>query len=198
MKLCELYSDHVSAIAKGARVGIVECQHQFKNSQWNCSTVSNETVFGPSITNIATRESAFVHAISSAGVLQAVARSCRNGDLSSCGCSTSKRPANLNKDWVWGGCGDNVEYGYKFAKNFVDIAEKSLVDDKQIIQQKQQRFLNRFRKSNGKYFNLRDTDENESMNSIDMRRAKARRLMNVHNYEAGRRVSLLIIINLKL
>jgi hypothetical protein len=51
-KLCELYTDHVSAIAKGARIGIVECQHQFKQTQWNCSTVSNQTVFGPSISNI--------------------------------------------------------------------------------------------------------------------------------------------------
>ena len=50
-KLCELYSDHISAISKGARIGIVECQWQFRYQQWNCSTVSNETVFGPSILN---------------------------------------------------------------------------------------------------------------------------------------------------
>ena len=188
IKLCELYADHVSAIAKGARIGIVECQHQFKNTQWNCSTVSNQTVFGPSISNIATRESAFVHAISSAGVLQATARSCRNGDLSSCGCSNSKRPDNLNKDWVWGGCGDNVEYGYKFTKAFVDITEKSLLDERQNINIKHSRYLNRFRKSNNLVgnvprYNLMQTGGT----SMEMRRAKARRLMNIHNYEAGRR-----------
>ena len=55
-----------------------------------------------------------MHAITAAGVLQAIARSCRNGDIGACGCSTSKRPGNLNKDWVWGGCSDNLEYGYKF------------------------------------------------------------------------------------
>lgn len=130
-KICQLYTDHIQAIAKGARIGTVECQHQFRQHQWNCSQVSNETIYGESITTMATREAAFVYAISSAGILQAVARSCRNGDLSTCGCSTSRRPTNLNRDWIWGGCGDNVEYGYKFAKAFVDIVEKSLNEDRQ-------------------------------------------------------------------
>ena len=35
-----------------------------------------------------------------------------------------QRPSDLNNDWVWGGCGDNVEYGYRFASVFVDLREK--------------------------------------------------------------------------
>jgi wingless-type MMTV integration site family protein 5 len=183
-KLCQLYTDHISAIAKGARIGIVECQHQFRYTQWNCSTVSNETVFGPSVTSVASRESAFVHAIQSAGVLQAIARSCRNGDLNNCGCSNSKRPENLNKDWVWGGCGDNVEYGYKFTKAFVDITEKSLKDDKQ-----NQLISNQMRQRNMRYSSSRLRKSNLMLGSggTEARRSKAKRLMNLHNYEAGRR-----------
>ena len=189
-KLCELYSDHVSAVSKGARIGIVECQHQFRHQQWNCSTVSNQTVFGPAVSEVAGRESAFVHAISAAGVLQAIGRSCRNGDLASCGCSTSKRPENLNKDWVWGGCGDNVEYGYKFTKAFVDITEKSIVDDRQSMmsQLAKRKYLNRFKKS---YRRQRQRQVDLAATSVatsnEMRRLKARRLMNLHNNEAGRR-----------
>jgi len=26
--------------------------------------------------------------------------------------------------YEWGGCGDNIEYGYEFAKNFIDVREK--------------------------------------------------------------------------
>lgn len=130
---------------------------------------------------VASRETAFVHAISAAGVLQAIARSCRNGDISSCGCSTSKRPSNLNKDWVWGGCGDNVEYGYKFTKAFVDITEKSLSEDKQMLRVNRNRLLNRRRKSE-KSFSV-----SSPLTNFEMRRAKARRLMNLHNNEAGRR-----------
>lgn len=62
---------------------------------------------------IASRETAFVHAITTAGVVYSISRSCRDGQLSSCGCSRSSRPRDLKRDWIWGGCGDNLEYGYK-------------------------------------------------------------------------------------
>ena len=196
-KLCELYTDHMSAVSKGAKIGIHECQHQFKHSQWNCSTTNNNTVFGVAITKMATRESAFVHAITAAGVLQAISRSCRNGDISTCGCSKSKRPDNLNKDYVWGGCGDNVEYGYKFTKAFIDISQKSIDEDrfalmniaKEVEQQNsgaQYRILNRYRKSQGlaPATNMRQRPRSAI---AMMRRSKARRLANLHNNEAGRR-----------
>ena len=67
---------------------------------------------------------AFRQALMSAGVLYAVARACRDGDLSTCGCSKRPRPADLADDWVWGGCGDNTNYGYKFAVVFVDARER--------------------------------------------------------------------------
>ena len=47
VKLCEIYSDHMFVIGHGVRIAIKECQHQFKDSQWNCSYVSNNTVFAP-------------------------------------------------------------------------------------------------------------------------------------------------------
>jgi hypothetical protein len=134
-----------------------------------------------------------VHAITAAGVLQAIARSCRNGDIGACGCSTSKRPGNLNKDWVWGGCGDNVEYGYKFTKTFVDITEKSLNDDRYNLiasnnnNEVSYKILDRYRKSKG----LRSTNQQRrgvNLNN-ELKQAKARRLINLHNNEAGRRVS---------
>lgn len=61
----------------------------------------------------ASREVAYLHAVTAAGVAHAVSRSCRDGHLSSCGCARSGRPRDLHRDWIWGGCGDNLEYGYK-------------------------------------------------------------------------------------
>ncbi|CAG0924850.1 unnamed protein product, partial [Notodromas monacha] len=72
----------------------------------------------------AVKEAAFVHAISSAGVVDAVGRSCRDGQLSSCGCSQAARPSELKAEWRWGGCGDNLKYGYKFSQTFVDGRER--------------------------------------------------------------------------
>lgn len=45
-KLCQLYQDHIAYIGEGARMGIKECQYQFRQRRWNCSTVDNSSVFG--------------------------------------------------------------------------------------------------------------------------------------------------------
>ncbi|KAG7258330.1 hypothetical protein CRUP_023665 [Coryphaenoides rupestris] len=92
-KLCQLYQDHMTYIGDGAKTGIKECQYQFRQRRWNCSTVDNTSVFG-------------------------------RGELSTCGCSRAARPRDLPRDWLWGGCGDNVNYGYRFAREFVDARER--------------------------------------------------------------------------
>nr|XP_046918584.1 protein Wnt-5b-like [Dermatophagoides farinae] len=148
-QLCNLYQDHIPHIGRGARLGINECQYQFKNQRWNCSTVDDSSVFGH-VLNIASRESAFAHAISAAGVVYAIARACRDGQLSHCSCGRSARPKSLNQEWIWGGCGDNLDYGYRFSKSFIDVREK---------------------------------EKNLPKGSREL----ARKLMNLHNNEAGRR-----------
>ncbi len=45
-KLCQLYQDHMVYIGEGAKTGIKECQYQFRQRRWNCSTVDNTSVFG--------------------------------------------------------------------------------------------------------------------------------------------------------
>ncbi|XP_014257425.1 protein Wnt-5a-like isoform X2 [Cimex lectularius] len=107
----------------GAKKGISECQHQFKYRRWNCSALPDSTFFG-SQRHTASRESAFIYAITAAGITHSVARSCRDGHLASCSCSRAPRPRDLHHEWIWGGCGDNLEYGYKFTQSFIDIRER--------------------------------------------------------------------------
>jgi len=124
-----------------------------------------------------------VHALSAAGVVHAVARACRDAELSTCGCSHRPRPPAIarhrprhddpgtpapapgsagpghglpapGEDWMWGGCGDNTDYGYRFARSFVDVRER---------------------------------EKNYPRHSDGL----ARILMNIHNNEAGRLVSVL-------
>nr|KAF6375809.1 Wnt family member 5B [Pipistrellus kuhlii] len=45
-KLCQLYQEHMAYIGEGAKMGIKECQHQFRQRRWNCSTVDDTSVFG--------------------------------------------------------------------------------------------------------------------------------------------------------
>ncbi|XP_077294010.1 protein Wnt-5b-like [Arctopsyche grandis] len=124
-RICALYLDHMPAVGSGAKDAIGECQHQFKNRRWNCTANNDTTVFGP-LTKIGSRESAFTHAVLAAGASLWVARACRDGRLSSCGCSRAPRPRDLHRDWLWGGCGDNLEYGYKFSESFVDSREREI------------------------------------------------------------------------
>ncbi|QQP34962.1 Protein Wnt, partial [Caligus rogercresseyi] len=48
------------------------------------------------------KEAAFANAIASAGVVYSISR----------GVETDSCPP-LKKEWIWGGCGDNINYGYK-------------------------------------------------------------------------------------
>lgn len=78
------------------------------------------------------RETAFIYAITSAGVTHAVARACAEGVIETCTCDTvhqRRSPYVLNtvpgvKEWDWGGCSDNIDFGYKFARLFIDTGER--------------------------------------------------------------------------
>lgn len=75
-------------------------------------------------TTIGCRETAFVYALTSAGVTHAVARACSEGQIETCTCDyRSNRKAN-GIDWEWGGCSDNIDFGVKFARMFIDSAER--------------------------------------------------------------------------
>lgn len=50
-QLCQLYKDHMALVGRGAKESISECQYQFKTSRWNCSTVDDNSVFGPILTS---------------------------------------------------------------------------------------------------------------------------------------------------
>ena len=46
-RMCQLYPDHMASVARGARVGIAECQFQLHSRRWNCITTNDSSVFGP-------------------------------------------------------------------------------------------------------------------------------------------------------
>ncbi|CAJ0574524.1 unnamed protein product, partial [Mesorhabditis spiculigera] len=122
-QICELFSDHMPAVGSGAHKAIQECQHQFRGHRWNCSTPFGSGYIGPAH-QLGTREAAFTYAILSAGVAHEIGRRCKKGELSSCGCSSDTKPKEMADDFSWGGCGDNVEYGSRFSRDFIDVREK--------------------------------------------------------------------------
>ncbi|XP_030077607.1 protein Wnt-2b isoform X2 [Microcaecilia unicolor] len=134
-QLCQKHPDIMQSIGEGAKEWIRECQHQFRHHRWNCSTLDRDhTVFGRVMLR-SSRETAFVYAMSSAGVVYAITRACSQGELKTCSCDPNKKGhfKDETEEFDWGGCSDNIHYGIKFAKAFVDAKEKKGKDARALM-----------------------------------------------------------------
>jgi len=69
-----------------------------------------------------TRETAYVQAIASAGMVYSIARACSREQIEQCSCDATNRPAPANNSFQWGGCGDNLQHGYNYARKFASYA----------------------------------------------------------------------------
>lgn len=48
LRFCRNYVEIMPSVAEGVKIGIQECQHQFRGRRWNCTTVNNSlAIFGP-------------------------------------------------------------------------------------------------------------------------------------------------------
>ncbi|KAH3820700.1 hypothetical protein DPMN_122448 [Dreissena polymorpha] len=86
--------------------------------------------------SVGTREAAFVYSISSAGVAYSITRACSLGHLSTCACDPNRKGRGRDKQgnpFQWGGCSDDVNYGQKFAKMFIDAKEKQHMDARALM-----------------------------------------------------------------
>lgn len=71
-----------------------------------------------------TRETAFLQAMSAAGGVYSVTSACSSGALPQCTClqhySTGQE---TGEKWEWGGCGDDIRFGRRKVKDFLDLDE---------------------------------------------------------------------------
>jgi hypothetical protein len=72
---------------------------------------------------IGTKESAYIHALTSAGIAYVITKACSTGRLSSCGCDMTMKDRNVNGSIRWTGCSDNVLFGMEIARKFVNLGE---------------------------------------------------------------------------
>ncbi|XP_064198573.1 protein Wnt-16 isoform X1 [Anguilla rostrata] len=118
--ICKRKPYLLPSIKDGARLGIAECQTQFKHERWNCSTTKELSVFGYELTS-GTKETAFIYAVMAAGLVHAVTRSCSAGNMTECSCDTGLQGGgSAAEGWHWGGCSDDVKYGTWFSRRFLD------------------------------------------------------------------------------
>jgi len=124
----ESYPLLLGIVKEGAHLGLQECRNQFKNEIWNCTlddkhVLKELPIFVKTTLPYATRETAFIHAISAAGITHEITHQCRQGNIPGCSCAKVKKQRNEKDDWQWGGCSDNFRYGEKETKRFIDRLE---------------------------------------------------------------------------
>jgi len=124
--VCEKLPETVESVPFGTKQGLVECEYQFRNDRWNC-TDNRDTARIQTTLERGSKETAFLYAITTAGVVHTVARACSSGNLTECNCDRGAQGRNTPEGWKWGGCSDNLRYGIKFAKRFIDAPDKKLL-----------------------------------------------------------------------
>jgi len=50
------------------------------------------------------KETAFIYAVTSAGVVHAVTQACSSGNLTDCSCDSTGKGLETPEGWKWGGC----------------------------------------------------------------------------------------------
>lgn len=58
--------------------------------------------------------------------MYSVTRACAQGTLVGCGCDDTVRKQDTEGKFEWGGCSENIQYGAKFAEDFVDTKEQDV------------------------------------------------------------------------
>ncbi|KAI4464402.1 wnt related [Holotrichia oblita] len=121
-KLCRTSMEAMPFVQAAAALAAETCKIVFQHRRWNCSSIDRAPYLTPDLTR-ATREQAYVYAVSAASLTYTMARACANGGLHHCTCASPPKETPA-ENFKWGGCGDNIRWGTNFAKRFVDTVEK--------------------------------------------------------------------------
>ncbi len=117
-RFCKQYFGFTNTIQSAAKLTLNECQTQFKNRRWNCSTLDRPQLFGR-LPEAGLREASFVYALSSAALTYSITSACSEGKLTGCSCDESKKNKAAS-GYIWSGCSDNIAYGMGVAETFLD------------------------------------------------------------------------------
>ncbi|CAH8525827.1 unnamed protein product [Schistosoma turkestanicum] len=137
--ICAQHTGLVWAMLEGTHLSMLECVHQFKHEQWNCSAVNLlyrvntksttlSSIHGlEGILQRGSRETAFLSSSWSAGVVQAITRACSRGQMGTCDCDPRRREGqgrDAEGIFTWGGCSDPIRFGMRLARLFLDANDE--------------------------------------------------------------------------
>ncbi|WAQ96438.1 WNT8A-like protein [Mya arenaria] len=120
-ELNKSYLEIVGAISTGLEAAVSECKHQFRWDLWNCPLTATSVVKATT-NNRAAKEVAFLQAITAAGVMYSVTKSCSRPDNKLCGCGEggnfhyASGTGQPNSDISQAVKSHNERAGHKFVK----------------------------------------------------------------------------------
>ena len=96
--VCTKVPETVESVPFGTRQGLVECEYQFRNELWNCSDnrdsrriqqtidrgehrLDGSLLWTFNISLSGSKETAFLYAVTSAGVVHTIAKACASGEI---------------------------------------------------------------------------------------------------------------------
>ena len=106
-----------SSVTSGAELAMQECSRQFSHDVWNCPVTAFNMNKEKQENN---RETAYIHAVISAGVTHTISRNCSEGRLAQCGCQALYGASGAD-NWEWGGYSDNLNFGEQISSKFLDL-----------------------------------------------------------------------------
>ncbi|PAV67676.1 hypothetical protein WR25_04205 [Diploscapter pachys] len=118
---CRTQPATVISAFEGVQDALDECAAHMKFQPWDCSNVDN-IFHDPQLLHTATRESALIWALSSAGAAWGIATSCAQGWLSDCACSENTPGGG---SYEYGGCTNAVHYGVRSARRLLTKSQSN-------------------------------------------------------------------------
>eukprot|EP00118_Oscarella_pearsei_P026542 m.310066 g.310066 ORF g.310066 m.310066 type:complete len:368 (+) comp49400_c0_seq1:698-1801(+) len=123
-EFCRDEPEIMEEIRGGADNALRRCAEDFNDERWNCDRVS---ALGPMV-NRASKETGFLHAITTAGVMLSVIKACTRGSLNDCNCTrggNSPASAASAAAGLTTTCPESVAYARQVAELFIDTGEDS-------------------------------------------------------------------------
>lgn len=108
----------IHTIVHGMRTTVKHCLSLFEWERWQCDLLQDRT----KLLRKVYRETAFVYALTAAGMAHSVAQGCRLGRLSRrCSCAKAADSSSGSDElvWKWAGCGDNRPFAAKFSRRLL-------------------------------------------------------------------------------
>ena len=87
----------MTGVEIAANLSMMACVGVTKEQPWNCSSLLTTPEVGSEL-RIATKEQAFVHALSSAALVWVISKYCASGQSANCSCAPNQIPAVFDDD----------------------------------------------------------------------------------------------------